>query len=238
MDCADEISSRVYFRGNQKRWAMRDFKDISHIIWDWNGTLFNDIAACVDAENVLLKKYGLPELKSEEKYRQIFTFPVIDYYEALGFSFDELDFSVIAEEYINEYESRLGDCSLHEDSVRVLEGLAARNYNQVLISLSSSGSLERQMQGFDLEVYFSQVLGSEDNLAASKAGLAADWLERADVGPGKALFVGDTLHDYQIAENLGQKSALISAGHQSHDRLERTGAPVFSSLKDFFECFI
>lgn len=50
------------------------FKNIKHIIWDWNGTLFDDVDICVDNINWLLKKYNLPEI-TKEKYREIFTFP-------------------------------------------------------------------------------------------------------------------------------------------------------------------
>ena len=38
-----------------------------HIIWDWNGTLVNDLTLCVDLLNVSLEKRGLP-LISEDNY--------------------------------------------------------------------------------------------------------------------------------------------------------------------------
>jgi hypothetical protein len=57
-----------------------------NIIWDWNGTLLNDITICIKSMNILLKERTLP-LISEDKYRDIFTFPVRNYYEQLGFDF-------------------------------------------------------------------------------------------------------------------------------------------------------
>ena len=53
-------------------------KNYQHIIWDWNGTLLNDVKLCADIMNNLLKTRSLPTI-TLEKYREIFTFPVKDY---------------------------------------------------------------------------------------------------------------------------------------------------------------
>ncbi|MBR7160424.1 MAG: hypothetical protein IKD20_05250 [Clostridia bacterium] len=57
------------------------------IIYDWNGTLLNDVDLCYDLLLVLLDKYGLPRI-SMDRYKEVFTFPIIDYYRAVGFNFD------------------------------------------------------------------------------------------------------------------------------------------------------
>ena len=50
------------------------------ILWDWNGTLLDDVALCVDALNRLLARYGYPQRYDRDQYRAIFGFPVQDYY--------------------------------------------------------------------------------------------------------------------------------------------------------------
>jgi phosphoglycolate phosphatase len=47
----------------------------SHIIWDWNGTLFNDTNWCVDVINSMLKKRSLKTLESLEEYHKAFLLP-------------------------------------------------------------------------------------------------------------------------------------------------------------------
>src|SRR5262245_43055202 len=54
--------------------------DIDHVIWDWNGTLLNDVTHAIDTINFLLEPRGLP-LMSIERYREIFGFPIRRYYE-------------------------------------------------------------------------------------------------------------------------------------------------------------
>ena len=53
-------------------------------VWDWNGTLLDDVQVCVDTMNAMLEKRGLPLLDTA-RYREIFTFPVQEYYRAAGF---------------------------------------------------------------------------------------------------------------------------------------------------------
>ena len=73
-------------------------KIYNHIIWDWNGTLLNDRWLCVEAINQALNKRNLPML-TEGKYKDVFSFPVEDYYKKVGF------------DYINHPMGNTGHCS-------------------------------------------------------------------------------------------------------------------------------
>ncbi|MCK4288095.1 MAG: HAD hydrolase-like protein, partial [Bacteroidales bacterium] len=59
---------------------------IKTIIWDWNGTLLNDIDICINSINILLEHRNIENL-TKEIYKEIFTFPVKDYYSKAGFDF-------------------------------------------------------------------------------------------------------------------------------------------------------
>ena len=56
------------------------------ILWDWNGTLLDDVNIAIDAINQLLLDRNLVQL-TLERYLDVFTFPVCDYYELIGFDF-------------------------------------------------------------------------------------------------------------------------------------------------------
>jgi len=47
------------------------------VLWDWNGTLLDDVWTGTEAMNVLLKKYNKPLLRDTEEYREVFCFPFI-----------------------------------------------------------------------------------------------------------------------------------------------------------------
>ena len=54
------------------------------ILWDWNGTLLDDVEVALAAMNEMLARRGLSLLGGREPYRDIFTFPVREYYTAAG----------------------------------------------------------------------------------------------------------------------------------------------------------
>lgn len=53
--------------------------DIKHVVWDWNGTLLDDIDVSMEALNTILKKAQLPLVLDKGEYRKYFQFPVIEY---------------------------------------------------------------------------------------------------------------------------------------------------------------
>ena len=65
-----------------------------HIVWDWNGTLLDDRWLCIEAINYVLKSRNMP-LVSNKDYRNLFCFPVIEYYKKLGFDFTKEPFPIL-----------------------------------------------------------------------------------------------------------------------------------------------
>ena len=95
-------------------------KNYQHIIWDWNGTLLNDVQMCSDIMNNLLKVRSLPTI-TLEKYKEIFTFPVKDYYIKAGHNFENESFEKIGKDFIDEYEKRKTECTLYPFAAEVLK---------------------------------------------------------------------------------------------------------------------
>ena len=71
-----------------------------------------------------------------------------------------------------------------------------------------------------------------DDLGGGKAGLAAGYMRRKGIDPEEALFVGDTVHDFEVAQSIGCRCVLIAGGHQSVERLAATGTAVLDSLAE------
>ena len=75
---------------------------ISSVIWDWNGTLLNDVHISVNSVNHLLAQKDLHTLTRDD-YLEVFTFPVQEYYESIGFDFTDEPFEVTAHQFIEIY---------------------------------------------------------------------------------------------------------------------------------------
>ena len=165
----------------------------AYVVWDWNGTLFDDVALCIQVMNGMLEKRGLPRLAGPEQYRQVFTFPVEEYYKALGFDFGREPFSQLAVEYISEYDRRALGCPLRAGAEAALAELRRRGVKQVIASASHKKALEEQVAHFGIAGYFQALLGVEDSLGRGKSGLAGDFLRQAGAG-GDALFAVSYTH--------------------------------------------
>ncbi|MHC1738655.1 MAG: HAD family hydrolase [Ignavibacteriaceae bacterium] len=198
---------------------------IEHIIWDWNGTLFNDVQLCVELGNELLISRGLPEM-SYEHYREIFTLPVIRYYEKAGFDFSKESFEKLGRVWMDRYEARKYECDLFEDVKNVLRTISDRGISQYVLSAYSQNDLVQIIDRYGISEYFRNIKGLHHIYADSKLHLGVELLEEIDTHPDHILIVGDTHHDFEIAKELGVKAVLFSRGHQTGKILKEFGVPV------------
>src|SRR5690242_2872785 len=102
-----------------KSMLANNIKSYKHVIWDFNGTLIDDVDIAVASMNCLLCKRELP-LIGKAKYKDILSFPIIDYYEKLGFNFNEESFEKLAIEFITEISTRKSHYKLHNGAFSVL----------------------------------------------------------------------------------------------------------------------
>lgn len=184
------------------------------VVWDWNGTLFDDVSVCIECLNTLLKRHDLPVVDNLETYKKVFRFPVIEYYKNVGFDFEKNPFDQLAFEYMEIYYERSQCCGLSESARETIERLGDKKIKQLILSASNRDDLLHQMGRFKIEHWFDEILGLDNVFAHSKAALAQNLRARKAYAPEEMLFVGDTVHDSEIAKLLGCKCLLYSKGHQ------------------------
>ena len=206
----------------------------THIVWDFNGTLLNDISAGIDAVNVMLEKRGLDTIGSVEAYRELFCFPIIEYYAKLGFDFEKEDYyTVLAPEWVEMYLENYRSSPLTEHAVQTLQTLGEMGYVQILLSATELQMLKNQLKGLGLEQYFEEVCGLDNIHAGSKLDAAVAW--RAQHPDAVALFVGDTVHDFDVASAVGADCVLYSQGHQSREQLSSCGCRMIDDLSELID---
>jgi phosphoglycolate phosphatase len=201
------------------------------IIWDWNGTLLDDIDVCHLSINRMLKGRQLPEL-TRERYREVFSFPVRDYYAAIGFDFTREAFEETAAEFIAHYTRSLPTCRLAEGAVEALAYFQKCGYQQTIISAMEHESLNESVRARGIAPYFDSICGLSNHYAASKINNAKRFFQENYLASDRVTLIGDTLHDAEVAETLGCCCILVASGHQSEERLIVTGHPVLASLED------
>ena len=201
---------------------------IRQVLWDWNGTLLDDLAYAIGVRNRTFPVFGLPRIGSVAEYRRQFTFPVRRYYERAGVT-DET-FVAVAHAWMAEYVRGFGTVPLHVDAAEALARFAAAGVRQAVLSATRRDMLESQIARFPIRAYFTDVLGLSDIYARSKEAVGLDYLARCGVPAASTLMIGDTLHDAEVARAMGTGCVLVARGHQSRETLLTAGVPVMDTL--------
>jgi len=204
---------------------------IETIIWDWNGTLQNDSHLSLSTINRLLKERNLKTL-SHEQYLEVFTFPVIDYYRTIGFDFEKEPFELPANQYIDIYNNAVDNCGLHTGVIESLARFSSLGIRQFILSAMEQQQLNRTVMLNRIHHFFEAVAGLDNHYAVSKIEVGHKLIDSHNLNLSKTLLIGDTIHDFEVAQSLGCQCLLIANGHQSAKRLERTGAKVVKNLSE------
>ena len=202
-----------------------------HIIWDWNGTLLDDTWLCVEGINQALIKRKLAPI-SEAKYREVFTFPVKDYYMKLGFDFDKEPFEIAGDELVLYYGENFHKTKLQNGSSFVLRTIQSRSIPQSILSAGRQDFLLDWVSSHKLEKYFFKIVGIDNQYAKGKIAQGIKLIKDLPYNSKDIVIIGDTIHDSDVAEKLKINCILIDHGHVNGERLKKTGRTVLSNLKD------
>lgn len=169
---------------------------------------------------------------SANYYEEIFDFPVNVYYRRLGFDFNRESFESLGTEFIRAYEKTKGRCRLQKYARHLLAALHRRNIQQAILSAYRHDTLVQLLHDKQVSRYFNWIIGADDHYAHGKAKQGAALLGKMSPPVGRTLMVGDTVHDFEVATQIGIDCILVHSGHQSKKRLEACRCPVFQDLVD------
>lgn len=199
------------------------------MIWDWNGTLFDDVDLVVEIADLMLVRRSLPGI-DRRRYLELFGFPVRGYYERVGFDLEQESFEKLSIEFIAEYQKRWGDYQLRSEAHRVIDWLDRKGVTQSVLSASEQAMLETVTAHFGIAERMTALIGTGDHHAVSKLEQGLAHIQSLSVPRRRILLIGDTEHDYEVADSIGIDCALVTEGHAPRERLEATGVATFNSL--------
>ena len=200
-----------------------------HIIWDWNGTLLNDTWLCVEGINNSLEKRSLDTI-TEKIYKKVFSFPVKDYYERLGFDFKKEPFEVAGDEFVEYYGKFFHKVKLHDQVDSVLESISNAGLSQSILSAGKQEYLYEWVEFHGLSDHFVMIRGIDNQYATGKIELGLSFINELSYAKDNVVMVGDTVHDSDVADAMGIDCILINHGHMGTKKLKTTGCKVFSNL--------
>lgn len=213
----------------QIRWPRFEPNKLKAVIWDWNGTLLDDVEVNRTVINKMLLNRGLIPL-SRRAYKELFCFPVRAFQETIGFDFRKESVETIAAEYHTLYQTHKDHLRLNPDALVVLDTLRERGIKQYILSAAAQADLVEMLHRFGLAEKFAGVYGATDLCASGKIEIGKSLMHREQLDAAGTVMVGDTLHDAEVARFLGISCILYAGGHNSCSLLSGK-APVTTCLK-------
>ncbi len=203
-----------------------------YIVWDFNGTIIDDVKVGIDSVNPLLSARGLKTIDSIDKYREKFDFPIIEYYKNLGFDFEKEPYEKIAHEWVANYKRLSCEIKPVDGVLSLIEYFDTLGLEQMILSASEREMLEEKLSQLGIIKYFKSLLALDNIYAHSKLDIAKNYFKDKD--KTKYLMIGDTTHDAYVAKEIGLDVVLV-CGHHGRDKLEETSYPVYDDMRELFE---
>jgi len=202
---------------------------IKHVFFDFNGTIIDDLNLCYDLLNEFLQEQGKEKI-SLERYKDIFRFPIKEYYKLAGIDFNIESYESLSIKFIKKYQPASLNCGLYDAVIPTLEKLNELGIKCYIISASEKNNLIEQCQSYDIVKYFVDILGIENIHAKSKVDIAVNYINEKNINKDEVLFIGDTLHDVEVAKAMGVKPLLVSCGHQSVKVLKNANVKIYDDV--------
>lgn len=206
-----------------------------HIVWDWNGTLFDDLPVVILAANASMARFGVGPI-DEDGYRDHFTRPVRAFYDSLfGRLVSDAEWEDLNDRFHDEYFALADTVSLMSDALDALSAVEDNRWGQSLLSMSPQGWLEQIVGALGVAGRFTLVDGLRGETGGLKAQHMEEHLQTLGVDPARTVVVGDTPDDAVAARHVGAHVVLYDGGSHHLSHLEVTGAPVAHSLLEAVE---
>ena len=202
----------------------------THLVWDWNGTLLDDLSLVVSSTNHVFTLVGGRTLDADE-HRTRFRRPVADFYaEILGRAVDEEEFGQLDRVFHDAYRVGLTTMSLAADAMAAIKSWPG---TQSLLSMWFHDELVPAVETYGLAGVFTRVDGLRTEVGGDlKAGHLANHLAELGVPGDQVVLIGDSLDDAAAADAVGGRAVLYTGGFTAPARLRASGRPVVDSLVD------
>lgn len=185
-------------------------------IFDWSGTLVDDLAMVLDATNHVLRHYGKGEIGRED-FRMSFRLPYAGYYEEIlpGVPLSELE-DHFRKGFANSEESGVTS-PLLPYAVELLKCLHTKNRRMFILSSMDAAAFDRHAAELGVDHFFEATYAG----VLDKRDQIHHMLDYHQLDASRTVFLGDMCHDVETARHGGVTSIALLTGYQNADQLSK-----------------
>ncbi|HEK1686308.1 TPA: HAD family hydrolase [Pseudomonas putida] len=207
------------------------------LIFDWDGTLADSIGRIVEAMNAAAERAGEAP-SADAAVKGIIGLALSEAISVLYPHLDARQLEIFRQHYADIYTALDQQPSpLFEGVVESLEAFRSEGYRLAVATGKARRGLDRVLKANGWEGYFDITRAADETRGKPHPLMLEEILAHCRVEPGRALMVGDSAFDLQMASNAGVHSVAVGYGAMSLQALSEFGPQVcvehFSQLREW-----
>ena len=184
-----------------------------NLIFDWSGTLVDDLGPVIDATNAVFDIYGVPPL-DREQFRRRFRLPYDEFYSEV---LPHVPLTELEAHFRPAFASSLTPVTVLPHAREKLEWCAALGIRMFVLTSMDPDAFSRQLDEFGLSRFFEATYSG----VLDKRALIHRILADHHLDPAETAFVGDMTHDVETARHGGISSIAVLTGYNHPEQLAR-----------------
>lgn len=188
------------------------------IIFDWDGTLMDSTRLIARSLQRACADVGIT-VPTERDALFVIGLNMADTFNLVAPGVDEQGRAQLAERYRQHFLAEEHEAPLYEGVVPMLSELHGRGRQLAVATGKARRGLERALDATGLRPWFAATRCADEGFAKPHPGMLLMLLDMTGVEPRRALMVGDTTHDLELAANAGVDAIAVSYGAHHEELL-------------------
>lgn len=188
------------------------------VIFDWDGTLMDSTAVIARSLQKACGDVGIA-VPSHADALFVIGLNMQDSFAHVAPGLDHEGQARLAERYRHHFLADEREIPLYDGVPAMLEDLHGKGWRLAVATGKARRGLERALDASGLRRWFEATRCADEGFAKPHPDMLLMLLDMTGVEPRRALMVGDTTHDLELAANAGVDAIAVSYGAHPDDLL-------------------
>ena len=184
-----------------------------NLLFDWSGTLVNDLPPTLFATNAVLEENGARAMELAE-FRKRFRLPYPEFYEEV---LPGIPISSLEDTFRSAFHRSPEQVTVLPHAREMMEWCAEQKIRCIVLSSMDATIFAKQAEELKMGHFFEAIYAG----VIDKRHRIGDILTHHDLDPSRTAFVGDMVHDIDTAHHGGIASVAVTTGYDPQVRLEK-----------------
>ena len=188
------------------------------VIFDWDGTLMDSTRLIARSLRNACGDVGCP-VPTEQDALFVIGLNLDDTFDHVAPRLDTAGRALLSERYRHHFLANEQEALLYAGVREMLADLHGRGRRLAVATGKARRGLDRALDATGLRPWFEATRCADEGFAKPHPGMLLMLLDATGVDPRRALMVGDTTHDLELAANAGVDAVAVSYGAHHEELL-------------------